>query len=415
MKNSLKIAKWEIKRNLKNKSFIISLLLTPLIFMFFFFVPSFLAGDDNEEEYMYHVYINDEIGAMHEIEKNLAEYPFIPWKVEKTDMKVDEMADAVKDNPDAVYIALTEEAFDNNELKMYVGDEVDDAFLLEGSYITIPLQNIRLSQIGLTEEQEQVVFQPVQLDHVYPSMENEGAEGEEGEGGNADDMMKRAVPGIVAGIILFSIVMTGMMVFQSASSEKKEKVAEIILSSVTPTELMQGKIIGYFVLGITQVTAWILLVSPLVIWKLGTEFLSYLFVPQFLLLLLIAIAGYLLFASIFVGLGATVEEIQSTSNFQGMIMMLPFLPAILIAPVFSNPEGMVAKVASFVPITSPAVLIMRLSIMDEWPWIEIIIALIVLFVSIWLFMKLAGKIFKIGILMYGKNATPKEIWKWMWS
>lgn len=413
MKNSLKIAKWEIKRNLKNKSFIISLILTPLIFMFFFFVPSLLAGDDNSEEYMYHVYINDEIGALHEIEKNLAEYPFIPWKVEQTDMKLEEMSDAAKDNPDSVYIALTEEAFANNELQMYVGEEVDDAFLLEGSYITTPLQNIRLSQIGLTEEQEQVVFQPIQLDHVYSSLENDVIEGE--ESGIADDMMKRAVPGIVAGIILFSIVMTGMMVFQSASSEKKEKVAEIILSSVTPTELMQGKIIGYFVLGITQVTAWILLVSPLIIWKLGTEFLSYLFVPQFLLLLLIAIAGYLLFASIFVGLGATVEEIQSTSNFQGMIMMLPFLPAILIAPVFSNPEGMVAKVASFVPITSPAVLIMRLSIMDEWPWIEIIIALIVLFVSIWLFMKLAGKIFKIGILMYGKNATPKEIWKWMWS
>ena len=58
---------------------------------------------------------------------------------------------------------------------------------------------------------------------------------------------------------------------------------------------------------------------------------------------------------------------------------------------------------------------LRLSMLEEWPWTEIIIALVVLVISIWLFMKLAGKIFKMGILMYGKNATPKEIWKWMWA
>ncbi|OAH52557.1 MULTISPECIES: hypothetical protein [Bacillaceae] len=57
----------------------------------------------------------------------------------------------------------------------------------------------------------------------------------------------------------------------------------------------------------------------------------------------------------------------------------------------------------------------RFSLVKEWPWTEIIIPLAILVISIWLFMKLAGKVFKIGILMYGKNATPKEIWKWVWS
>jgi len=137
--------------------------------------------------------------------------------------------------------------------------------------------------------------------------------------------------------------------------------------------------------------------------------------PELLLLLFIAFAGYLLFAAIFVAIGATVEDMTATSNFQGMVMMLPFLPVIFIGPILADPSGLIAKIGSFIPVTAPAILLFRLSILEEWPWVEIGIAVIILVFSIWLFMKLAGKIFKMGILMYGKNATPKEIWKWMWA
>ncbi|WP_234410444.1 ABC transporter permease [Caldalkalibacillus mannanilyticus] len=204
-----------------------------------------------------------------------------------------------------------------------------------------------------------------------------------------------------------------MMIFQSASQEKKEKVAEMVLSSITANDLMQGKIIGYFVLGIFQVTIWLVIALPIIEWRTDIPVFSYLFVPELLLLLLIAIAGYLLFASIFVSIGATVEEINTSSNFQGIIMMLPFIPFILFGPIFADPNGLIAKVGTFFPITAPGVLLIRLSILEEWPWIEILLAIVVLFVSIWLFMKLAGKIFKTGILLYGKNATPQEIWKWI--
>lgn len=62
---------------------------------------------------------------------------------------------------------------------------------------------------------------------------------------------------------------------------------------------------------------------------------------------------------------------------------------------------------------SPSTYVLRLSILEEWPWAEIVISLAILIISVWIFMKLAGKIFKVGILMYGKNATPKEIWSWI--
>ncbi len=114
-------------------------------------------------------------------------------------------------------------------------------------------------------------------------------------------------------------------------------------------------------------------------------------------------------------MGATVEDMTATSNFQGIVMMLPFLPFMFMGPILMDPSGLIAKILTFIPVTTPGVLLIRLSMLEEWPWLEIIIALLVLFIFIWLAMKAAGKIFKMGILMYGKNATPKEIWKWLWT
>ena len=77
--------------------------------------------------------------------------------------------------------------------------------------------------------------------------------------------------------------------------------------------------------------------------------------------------------------------------------MLPFFPFILISPVLSDPNGLIATIASYVPFTSPAILILRLSLLDQWPWLEIIGAIAVLILSIWVMIKIAGKIFEVGI------------------
>ncbi|MBS4210113.1 ABC transporter permease [Bacillus sp. FJAT-50079] len=411
MRNSLKVAKWEIKRNMTNKSFIISLLLTPILFMVFFFVPSLFSGNDTED--IVNVYIHDELNLYSEIERIVEERELTTWNLEKTDLEETAMEEQAASSEGTVYIALTEAGLEQGKMNMYMSDDIEEHFLYESSILEEPLRQLQMEQIGLTAEQKAAIANPITLEPVMieHADSNEAITAEEA----GADPLKRIIPGAFAGIILFSIVMTGMMIFQSASQEKKEKVAEIILSSLTPTELMQGKIIGYFVLGITQVLAWMIFIVPLVIWKLDIPIMEYLLVPETILLLLIAFAGYFLFAAIFVGLGATVEELTATSNFQGMVMMLPFLPFIFIGPIISDPSGIIAKVGTYIPVTSPGILLIRLSMLEEWPWVEIIIALAVLAISIWLFMKLAGKIFKIGILMYGKNATPKEIWKWMWT
>jgi ABC-2 type transport system permease protein len=407
LRNSMKVAKWEYKRNMKNKSFIIGLFLTPILFIVFFTLPSLFGSDDEEEEQK--VYIYDELNVWESVQEVLPEEQFGNW--ETLDEKMDEetILTELEESENTAFIMLTEEALQNGSVKVYMGEEVDENFIYQTSILEKPILARQLENSGISSEEalalsQGVVFQPITADDVKEQT---------GEEISQDDPLKRIVPIAFGGIILFSIVITGMMIFQSASQEKKEKVAEIILSSLTPEELMQGKILGYFALGITQVAVWLGLIVPFLSTKIDIPIFEYLFVPETLLSVFIAILGYLLFASMFVSIGATVEDMNSTSNFQGFLFMFPFLPLILLGPILDNPNGVIAQAGTYFPLTTPGVLLIRLMMLDTWPWLEIVSALVILLLTIWLFMKLAGKIFKTGILMYGKDATPKEIWKWI--
>ena len=415
MRNSLKVAKWEIKRNLTNKSFIISLLSTPIIFLAFFFIPMLFQSDSDENSQV-QVFLYDELGVFDDVVEVVDAAEKTNWTLVNTEMQEAEMLKEMADSEQSVYLVMTEEALEQGQVKMYMTEDIEDSFPFEATILEQPLRELQMEKLGLTDTQKLAILNQVTITAIdADEMESIIQAEESGVALDEVDPLERIIPGVFAGVILFSIVMTGMMIFQSASQEKKEKVAEIILSSLTPTELMQGKIIGYFVLGVTQVVVWLAVALPAMIWRFDIPLMEYLLVPELILLLFIAFAGYLLFAAIFVGIGATVEDMTATSNFQGMVMMLPFIPAVLIGPIISNPSGLIAQIGSFIPITAPAVLLVRLSVLDEWPWIELGIAIVVLLISIWLFMKLAGKVFNMGIMMYGKNATPKEIWKSLWA
>src|SRR5690625_4457219 len=417
MQNSFKVAKWEVKKNLKNKSFIISLFLTPLIFLAFAIIPSLLS--DSGEDEAIKVFIKDELNVYDSLEAIVNESEQIDWKLEETTLSTEDIKKEVEQEENSAYILLTETVIDNGSVDVYLHEDVESSFMNEVHILEGILHELQIANLDLTDEQLNVISRGIAFDFHQEDTTGEENNEEKSSAGlfpeDSDKFLQRLIPGIFSGIILFSIVISGMMIFQSASQEKKDKIAEIILSSVTPNELMQGKIIGYFVLGIVQVFIWIAFAIPLIIWKFDFPIFEYLFVPELAILLIIAVLGYLLFASIFVGIGATIEDVSTSGNFQGFVLMIPFIPFMLLGPIINDPSGMVAKVASYIPFTSPGILIIRLSMLEQWPWVEVIIAIIILMISVWLFMKLAGKIFKTGILLYGKNATPKEIWKWLWT
>lgn len=407
MNKTWKVAKWEIKRNLKNKSFVIGLFLTPIMFILFTFIGS-LFGDSEDETTK--VFVKDELNVFTILENTVDQFD-LAMELEQTDMDELKIKDELEDNENTAYIFLTEKGLEAGEFSVYTSEDVSSNFDMQLPIFSESIKAIQLGQLGLSEEQLAAISKPIVFQQRSAEELTEDSKSE--EAGLTEKTLVKAVPGIFAGIILFSIVTTGMMIFTSASQEKKDKIAEIILSSVTPTDLMQGKIIGYFVLGLIQSFVILLFGIPFAMYQFDFPFMEYLLVPETLLLIFIALLGYLLFAALFVGIGATMADMSTAGNFQGLVMMLPFLPLVFIGPVFGNPSGLWAQIGSYIPFSSPGVLIMRLSQMDEWPWVEIVISIVILLISIWLCMKLAGKIFKIGILMYGKNATPQEIWKWI--
>ncbi|WP_226036891.1 ABC transporter permease [Aquibacillus saliphilus] len=406
MRNTLKVAKWEIKRNIKNKTFLIGLFSTPVIFILFMVVPSFFS--DDEEAIPTNVLVNDQLDVYTELEM-MVDQSELNWNLEATDSKESDVETELIEKEDTAYLFIDERALNEGVVPVYMSDEIDSFFINQVQLLATPIQAVQMEQLGVSTDELEMITKGITF--IEPTSEESSSE--ESSGGMTTKELERMVPGAFAGFIMLSIVFTGMAIFQSASDEKKNKIAEIILSSLTPAELMKGKIVGYFALGIIQTVVSIVLVLPVISWRIDIPFIEYLFVPELAILIIIALLGYLLFAALFVGVGATMADISTAGNFQGLIMMLPFAPFIFIGPVFGDPSGLMAQIGTYIPFTTPGVLILRLSLLEEWPWVEIIIALAILTISAWLFMKLAGKIFKVGILMYGKNASPKEIIKWL--
>lgn len=409
----MKVANWEIKRNLKNKSYLIGLFLTPIIIIAFGFIGSLIGGssdDAAESTDEVPVFINDTVGIYNEIEATASESE-LPWTITETDVTEDEVSEELADNENAAYIFLDEDSLSEGVIPVYTGEDVDSFFINQASMIQGPILAYQMDQLGLTPDQSAALSQGIYFNEMSDDIEAEEETGIAAAG--EDEFLAKIIPAAFAGIIFISVIFTGMAIFQSASQEKKEKIAEIILSSLTPGELMQGKIIGYFVLGLVQTAVLLLFVIPYFLYITDIPFFEYLFVPETILYVALAVLNYLMFAAIFVGIGATMEDVSTAGNFQGLVMMLPFLPFIFIGPVIGDPSGLMAQVGSYIPFTAPGVLLIRLALLDVWSWVEIIISLVIILVSTGLFIKLAGKIFQVGILMYGKNATPGEIWKWM--
>lgn len=387
--------------------------MTPLIFVIFTFIGS-LMGDSSSDKNadVTDVYVNDQLELFEPIEDTAETYE-LAWDLHETTLDKAAIEEELEESEDTAYIFITEEDINQGEIPVYTSDDMSINFMDQVQLLEGPITEWRAKKVGLTDEELAAVSMPVSFDELSVQDLNASSNKEEADNQMVEELLAQIVPGAFGGIILLSIVITGMYIFQSASLEKKDKIAEIILSSVTPGELMQGKIVGYFILGIFQTITILLFAIPIALWKVDYPVITYLLVPETLLFVFIAILGYLLFASLFVGIGATMADMSSAGNFQGLVMMLPFLPFIFIGPVISDPSGLFAKIGTFFPFTTPGVLILRLSLLEEWPWLEIGIALLILIVTIWIAMKMAGKVFKVGILMYGKNATPKEIWKWL--
>ena len=259
------------------------------------------------------------------------------------------------------------------------------------------------------------------------------------EDGNTSNSQAEASMGIgfLSGILIYMFIfMYGTMVMRGVIEEKTSRIVEVIISSVKPFQLMMGKILGVALVGLTQFVLWILLtiiistvaeLAFLDVNVMATEMNSSdksVILAQvaeltgginllqiFLAFIFYFLAGYLMYSALFAAVGSAVDAEADTQQFVLPITIPLILSFVLITPIMENPDGTLAFWMSMIPFTSPVIMMVRLPFgVANW---ELALSIGILIASFIATTWLAGRIYRTGILMYGKKATYKEIWKWL--
>jgi len=395
MKLTWKIAKWELRRNFTNKQFLIGLLLTPILMVLFAGVPQLIAKFDKPQQEVF--YVIDEIAEFGQLEEVATDtnLEFVLYQGKQA--ALDEL---VLEEEATGYFVLNQGFLQTGQVQVHSAEKRVMFNELRGLLSKL-LQGLRVQEIGIEQEQVAYLTAPAFLSSVQIGGES-----------NGDQSNRIGVSIALAGIVLFLIFTSGAMLLQSALQEKQDRMAEIILSSVSSDNLMQGKIIGHFLLGIFQLALWLSIGLPAAWYFFDIAIFEMIALSQLPTLIFFALTGYLLFAALFVGIGATMTDMQSASNTQGMVFMLPMLGFIFVGPVISNPNGLAAQIGTFFPLTSPTITILRLGLAEVPSW-ELVVAGLILLATTLLVIKAAAKLFRVGMLMYGKPASVAEMWKWM--
>ncbi|MEE9268873.1 MAG: ABC transporter permease [Candidatus Krumholzibacteria bacterium] len=216
-------------------------------------------------------------------------------------------------------------------------------------------------------------------------------------------------------ILYFMLISWGVAVQRSVIEEKSSRVIEVMLSSVEPRDLFIGKIFGLGALGFTQIGIWsvIMLAIGFSSSMMTAQIASFIQISptEILYLGVYFVLGFLLYAAIFTIIGAVCSTEQDAQQLQIFAMLPLILPLMLMFFVIEYPDSTVATVLSLIPFFTPMLMLARISVAEPPMW-QILLSIALLAVSIWGVIIFSAKVFRVGILMYGKRPGLKEIWRW---
>ncbi len=228
--------------------------------------------------------------------------------------------------------------------------------------------------------------------------------------------------GGIAFLLYMSIVLYGQNVLRGVLEEKTTRVAEVVFSSVPAETLLAGKVLGVGAVGLTQQILWV--ITTVIMFKLRQPILAKFGVstmpfdlPEIsiglaLLLLLFFILGFIFYSSLYAAVGASVNSEQEAQQAVQPMLILLVATAIFITPILENPTSRVAQVMSLLPFSAPIIMPLRLAL-GSVPWYELAGSLIGVFIACLAATWFAARIYRVGLLMYGKRPTLGEMMKWV--
>jgi len=410
MDKIFQVAQWEFLCRIRSKSFIISTLLLPLIMIGFVILPSLLITKAGQTQKV--IAIVDQSGQLgHKMKQHLnqkytlkngaPEYQAMVFEKSQYREPRAKAKILLDSSVISAYIVIPENIKTENEAEYYtknLGDFRGKHIL--SSAISTVISRERMIAANLDPQKIKRLTKDIEL----KTFESKG--GMEQAGGS--EIVAYLTPLIFCMMLFFAVFRSSQVLFRSVLEERSNKLVEILLSSLSPQQLMSGKILGLGLVGLVQLVFY-LSVGILISSYRGFNIINS---DQVILFLLYFLTGYLLYASIFAAIGCVFNSEQEAQQFIAILSVLTVLPIILSSYVITNPHATIVKILSYIPVITPFFMILRIGI--EMPSILEIIATLVLMVGFVIFtMYAAGKIFRVAILMYGKRPKFDEIIRWI--
>jgi ABC-2 type transport system permease protein len=411
MKKIFEVARWEYIEKVKTKTFIISLILTPAVLILFSIAPTLLS--EQEVSNTKAIGIIDTSGLyIREMKEKLSDYK-------------------IKDSqPNYLLVNLTAKNRSLEDLKKFSDKEalkgkIEGYILIENagtdsvavSYRSKTLGNLRdisrfqssFNEVRIKLKLDKENVNPYLLDFISQSVEMNQIKIEEGGRETENDFLLTFFSSFIFIMLLMMMILySGGMLIRSLVEEKSNRLIEIIISSCTPNELLSGKILGLSALGLTQIFIWILIGISLA----GTAVVPLEAFQNVLPILVYFVLGFVFYTSLFVGIGSIVTSEQEAQQITTYLSFLLVLPIIFVLPALENPDTLYIKILSYIPFTLPSFMMLRLNISPIPAW-EILSTILIMLISIYLMIGFSAKIFRIGILSYGKRPTVKELIQWL--
>lgn len=424
------IVRREYLERVRKKSFIITTLLMPVIMLALMVAPALIAmfAEGSETK----VAVVDDSGRIAPMLESTDALLITVVNEPLDSARADKSFDAVAYIPaDILDRGSSMQLYTNEASSMAVESELT-------RQVDRAIENLRMRQYNIAGLEQ--ILDQVKSDVSLQSFRNDRDEGE-----NQTSTTLSYVLGLILTMLLYMcLLIYGQMVMTSIIEEKNNRVLEIVVSSVKPTQLMLGKICGICLVAVTQIVIWGALISALSAFVMpalipaevsadlaamnagasattlstNADLLTALslmgnvgYILQiFTLLVLFLTGGFVLYSAIYAAIGSAVDNIQDASQLQSLVVVPIILGIMFGFTAATDPNSQLALWTSFIPFTSPMVMMARIPFgIPAW---QIAVSLVVLYASFFLTVWVAAKIYRIGIFMYGKKPTVKELIRW---
>lgn len=410
------IIRREYLTRVKSRGFVIGTIIGPLVMSSFVLVPFLLGRYSGPDQYR--IAMLDQTGdpALTERMKSLLDNQKAGqarYEVTREEVKPGEdlephrqaMADKLARKELDGYLVLPPDALTQKEITIYAknSNAVIGRNRLQDA-LNKAVSERRIALAGLDAERIRELTKDVTLKAVN----------ERGESGSG-----RVILAFTLLMFLYlTILVYGVTVMRGVTEEKQNRIIEVLLSSVSPFELMLGKVIGIGLVGLTQYLIWAIFGGVLSLLSAAPMLIAYSDkMPKISILLLVCfviyyLLGYFLYATLYAMVGAIVSSDDDGQQVQMPITMTFALGMILSTMVMQNPTGTAATVLSLIPFFGPSLMFLRIAL-EAAPMWQIVLSITLMVAAIIGVVWLAAKVYRIGVLMYGKRPTIPELVRWL--